>query len=187
MEVREKLQELEAGLDLSGGRPRPSYSEMARWLEAAGGDTDRALANIRANSDWRQTGRLDTFLHWKPPEVLSLYVPGGLSGFDIEDHFIVIHTEKQPHNFYSIYQDVSDLKFNESSGFSCLVDPTGQGGREGPLGGGGQAADHQLRAEDPRDLRGHPQENVRTNKTEQAQLRVRHGGTVFDCKILFAN
>ena len=82
---KKKVQELER--ILTGVRPRPTYTDMVRWLGATQGDTQAALVRIRENSAWRQSQMVDSFLHWKPPHVLSQYFPGGLSGFDSEDRF----------------------------------------------------------------------------------------------------
>ena len=51
------------------------------------GDTAAALARITDNSAWRDSQMVDSALHWKPPHVLTKYFPGGLSGFDSEDHY----------------------------------------------------------------------------------------------------
>ena len=51
------------------------------------GDTAAALTRITNNSAWRYSQMVDSALHWKPPHVLTKYFPGGLSGFDSEDHY----------------------------------------------------------------------------------------------------
>ena len=85
---KKNLQEMESAL--AGVRPRPPYTDMARWLASTQGDIQEALARIKENSSWRQRKMVDSFLHWKPPHVLSKYFPGGLSGFDSEDHYCII-------------------------------------------------------------------------------------------------
>ena len=51
------------------------------------GDTAAALSRITENSAWRDSQMVESALHWKPPHVLIKYFPGGLSGFDSEDHY----------------------------------------------------------------------------------------------------
>ena len=85
---QKKLEELER--ELAGQRLRLSSTEMARWLAATEGDVEEAVARIKGSSEWRQRGKVDGFLHWEPPQVLTMYFPGGLTGFDSEESFIIL-------------------------------------------------------------------------------------------------
>ena len=101
---KKKLEELER--DLAAVRLRLSSTEMARWLAATEGDVEGAVARIKRNSDWRQKEKVESFLDWSPPHVLTMYFPGGLSGFDSEDPslFIILQTNK-PDTFILLLPD----------------------------------------------------------------------------------
>ena len=85
---KKKLEELERGL--ARQRLRLSSTETARWLAATEGDVEEAVARIKRSSEWRQRGKVESFLHWEPPQVLTMYFPGGLTGFDSEESFIIL-------------------------------------------------------------------------------------------------
>ena len=85
---KKKLEEMERGL--ARQRLRLSSTETARWLAATEGDVEEAVARIKRSSEWRQRGNVDSFLHWEPPQVLTMYFPGGLTGFDSEESFIIL-------------------------------------------------------------------------------------------------
>ncbi|XP_053502162.1 SEC14-like protein 2 isoform X1 [Ictalurus furcatus] len=71
--------------DVYAQLPNQSDHYMLRWLRARSFNVLKAEAMLRKHLEFRKRLQVDSILEdWKPPEVIELYVSGGMCGYDRE-------------------------------------------------------------------------------------------------------
>ncbi|XP_045441672.1 SEC14-like protein 2 isoform X2 [Pipistrellus kuhlii] len=64
--------------------PDPDDHFLLRWLRARSFDLQKSEAMLRKHVEFRKQKDIDNVLTWQPPEVVRLYLSGGMCGYDKE-------------------------------------------------------------------------------------------------------
>ncbi|XP_059532013.1 SEC14-like protein 2 isoform X2 [Myotis daubentonii] len=64
--------------------PNPDDHFLLCWLRARSFDLQKSEAMLRKHVEFRKQKDIDNVLNWQPPEVVRLYLTGGMCGYDKE-------------------------------------------------------------------------------------------------------
>lgn len=64
--------------------PNPDDYFLLRWLRARSFDLQKSEAMLRKHVEFRKQKDIENVLSWQPPEVVQLYLTGGMCGYDME-------------------------------------------------------------------------------------------------------